>query len=270
LTPSHIKLTRHPSGEGLAAITLDRPDARNALTAQMLAELGRALESCRSPQVRAVLLTGAGEAFCGGADVKDQVRHLDQGGPEALSRHLQEMAGALQREVILPIRRLEKPVVAGVNGVAAGAGFSLMLACDYRVASESARLLLGYGGVGLPPNGGTTWLLPRLVGSARALEVYLAPQPISAQRALELGLVNQLCPAQGFDHHAMEIATRLAQGPTAAYGRAKALFEASWGNGLESQLDAENAAIGEVALTRDFQEGLRALTQKRRPWFQGR
>ncbi|HLF03615.1 MAG TPA: enoyl-CoA hydratase-related protein [Dehalococcoidia bacterium] len=262
-----IALTRH---DALAVITLDRLEARNALSPEMLAELGRALNSCRSPQVRAVLLTGSGGAFCAGADVKDLVQHLEQGGPEALSAHLRALAGALHRDVILPLRQLAKPVVAGVNGVAAGAGFSLMLACDYRVASESARFLMAYAGIGGTPDGGATYLLPRLVGSARAMEVYLAAQPLSAQRALELGLVSQVCPAEGFDHHVLEIATCLAQGPTAAYGRAKALFEASGEASLEAQLDAEAAAISNMALTRDFQEGIRAFAQKRRPWFQGR
>ncbi|MSQ06074.1 MAG: enoyl-CoA hydratase [Dehalococcoidia bacterium] len=263
----HIKLTRQ---EGLAVITLDRPEARNALSPEMLAELGRALDACRSPQVRAVLLTGTGEAFCAGADVKDMVQQLEQGGPQALSRHLRSLADALHRGVILPIRRLAKPVVAGVNGVAAGAGFSLMLACDFRVASERARFLMAYAGIGAAPDGGATHLLPRLAGGARALEVYLASQPYSAPRALELGLVSQVFPAEGFDRHALEVSLRLAQGPTAAYAQAKALFDAGGETTLEAQLDAEAEAIARLALTRDFQEGIRAFAQKRLPWFEGR
>jgi 2-(1,2-epoxy-1,2-dihydrophenyl)acetyl-CoA isomerase len=265
--PDYVTLTRQ---EGLAVITLDRPEARNALSPEMLAELARALEACRSPQVRAVLLTGTGEAFCAGADVKDLVQQLEQGGPQSLSRHIRSLAEALHRGVILPLRRLPKPVVAGVNGVAAGAGFSLMLACDYRVASARARFLMAYAGIGAAPDGGATCLLPRLVGGARAVEAYLAGQPYSALRALELGLVSQVGPAEGFDRHALEVALRLAQGPTAAYGQAKALFDAGGNTALEAQLNAEAEAMGRLALTRDFQEGIRAFAQKRRPWFEGR
>jgi 2-(1,2-epoxy-1,2-dihydrophenyl)acetyl-CoA isomerase len=145
-----------------------------------------------------------------------------------------------------------------------------MLACDYRVAAEGARFLLAYAGIGAAPDGGATWLLPRLVGQARAMEVYLAAQPLSAQRALELGLVSQVCPAEGFSHHALEIATRLADGPSAAYGKAKALFEASWDASLEAQLEAEAEAISALAHSHDFQEGIRAFAGKRRPWFRGR
>ncbi|MBM3942120.1 MAG: enoyl-CoA hydratase [SAR202 cluster bacterium] len=263
----HVNLTQD---DALAVITLNRPEARNALSPEMLGALGRALAFCRRPEVRAVLITGSGGAFCAGADVKDFVQYLDDGGPEALSHHLRSLADTLHREVILPLRRLEKPVVAGVNGVAAGAGFSLMLACDYRVAAENARFIMAYAGIGGTPDGGSTWLLPRLVGQARAMEVYFASQPLSATRSLELGLVSQVCPSEGFGHHALEIAQRLSQGPTAAYGKAKALFDAAWDASLEAQLDAEAAAISEMAQTHDFQEGIRAFAGKRRPWFRGR
>ena len=186
-----------------------------------------------------------------------------------MSRHISGLADALHREVIIAIRRLEKPVVAAINGVAAGAGFSLALACDLRVASSSSRFIMAYANIGCTADGGSTFMLPRLVGAGKAMEIYMASQPIGAEYALELGLVNQVCPTDNFDRHALETATRLAQGPTVAYGRVKALFDRSWENDLESQLAAETEAISNITATGDFQEGIRAFTQKRIPWFQG-
>lgn len=267
MTSSKIDFTRKDS---LAVITLNRPEARNALSPDMVADLGRAIADCRRPEIRAALLTGAGGAFCSGADVKDFAGCLEQDGAAGLSRHLRRLADSLHREVIIPIRRLEKPVVAAINGVAAGAGFSLALCCDLRVASAGSRFIMAYAGIGCTADGGSTYMLPRLVGAGRAMEIYLASQPIGAEYALELGLVNQVCPADNFERHALETAARLAQGPTLAYGRVKALFDNSWAADLESQLDAETDAIGNIALTGDFQEGIKAFTQKRLPWFQGR
>ena len=261
-----IKFSRQ---DALAVITLDRPEARNALSPDMIAELGRALQSCRSPEVRAVLITGAGGAFCAGADVKDLVGQLEEAGPEALSQHLRKLADTLHKEVIQTIRRLDKPVVAGVNGVAAGAGFSLALACDLTLAASNARFLMAYANIGSTADGGSTYMLPRLVGLSKAMEIYTASQPISAEYAHELGLVSQVFPSEGFERHTLETATRLSQGPTLAYGQVKALFDQSWMASLEAQLDAETEAISNISLTRDFQEGIKAFTQKRQPWFQG-
>ena len=254
----------------LAVITLNRPEARNALTPEMMGELAGALASCKHPSVRAVVITGIQGAFCAGADVKDFTQHLEQHGPQGLSQHLRQLADTLHRDVILPIRQLDKPVIAAVNGVAAGAGFSLALACDLRLASSDARFLMAYANIGCSADGGSTYMLPRLVGSGRAMEIYLASQPIGAEYALELGLVNQVFPSDHFDRHAMETATRLAQGPTVAFGRVKALFDQSWDSSLETQLATETDAISDMALTGDFQEGIKAFTEKRQPWFQGR
>jgi 2-(1,2-epoxy-1,2-dihydrophenyl)acetyl-CoA isomerase len=266
MQPETVKLARMGS---LAVITVNRPQTRNALTPDMVSALGQAIESCRHRSVRAVLITGTAGAFCAGADVNDLQGHLEAGGGEALAQHLQALAEELHQRVILGIRRLEKPVVAAVNGVAAGAGFSLALACDLRLASSNARFLMAYANIGVSADGGSTYLLPRLVGMGRAMEIYTASQPMSADYARELGLVNQVIPDAIFERHSLEIAARLAQGPTTAYGQVKALFDRSGDSNLESQLDAEASAIGRIALTRDFQEGIRAFTQKRRPWFQG-
>ncbi len=254
----------------LAVIRLNRPEARNALSAGMISELGEALAAANGGDIRAVLLTGTDGAFCAGADVRDFTAQLEEGGPEGLSEHLRELADTLHREVVTAIRRLDKPVVAAVNGVAAGAGFSLALACDLRIASSDARFLLAYANIGCTADGGSTFMLPRIVGQGRAMEIYLARQPIGAQYALDLGLVSQVFESPHFERHAMETADRLAQGPTRAYGRVKALFDSSWVADLNTQLDAETDAIADIGLTGDFQEGIRAFSQKRQAWFQGR
>ena len=250
-------------------ITLDRPESRNALTAEMIGELGRAVAGCAAPHIRAVLLAGAGGAFCAGADVRQLADTLEQGGAEALARQIRGLADALHHQVVLPLLRLPKPVVAAVNGAAAGAGFSLTLAADLRLAAQNARFLMAYANIGAPADGGATWLLPRLLGAGRAMELYLASQPIGAPRALELGLVSQVCPDAELPRHALETAERLAAGPTAAYARVKELYQRSWHSTVESQLDAETEAFAEIALTRDFQEGIRAFAARRQPWFQG-
>ena len=128
---------------------------------------------------------------------------------------------------------------------------------------------MAYANIGAPADGGSTWLLPRLLGAGRAMELYLASQPIGAPRALELGLVSQVCPDKELDRHALETATRLAEGPTVAYGRVKELYERSWDSTLEEQLDAETEAFARTSQTRDFQEGIRAFAARRLPWFQG-
>ena len=250
-------------------ITLNRPEARNAFSQEMLARLSAALDECRSSEVRSVLLTGSGEAFCSGADVREFTAQLDSGGPAGISDHLRELAGFFHDSVILPIRQLEKPVVAGVNGVAAGGGFSLMAACDLRVAADNARFLMAYANIGATADGGSTFFLPRLIGTSRAMELYLSNQPLSAEAALSMGLVSQVFPAADFNQRAMETALRLAQGPTTAYARVKAMFESTWQAGLETQLNQETDFISDIALTHDFQDGIRAFSEKRRPDFNG-
>ena len=267
MTQKNIKFKKM---DGVGMITMDRPESRNALTPEMIEEMGKAIESCKRPDVRAVLLTGSGGAFCSGADVKNMVETLETGGPQGLHEHIHTVADVLHNKVVLGLRRLEKPVVAAINGVAAGAGFSLMLGCDLRVAASSARFMMAYANIGATADGGSTYLLPRLVGSGRAMEIYLASQPISAQAALEMGLVNQVVDDEALQSHAMETAVRLAQGPTVAYGRVKALFDQSWDKDIAAQLDAETKGIADSALTADFQEGIKAFAERRQARFQGK
>ena len=261
------KITFHKEG-GVATITLNRPDVRNALSPDMLEDFAGLLDDCMDRDVRAVVITGSGGAFCSGADVRDFTQVLDKG-PQELSAHLQYVAALLHRSVVLKVRHLPKPVIASVGGVAAGAGFSLALACDLRIASDNARFFLAYANIGATADGGSTYYLPRLLGPARAMEVYLMRQPINAQVALEMGLVNQVVPADEIEKHTIEMAQSLASGPTVAYGRVKALMDRSWTSDLASQLDEETQAISDITLTRDFQEGITAFVEKRPPQFRG-
>ena len=254
----------------LGIITLNRPEARNALNPEMFKQLGKAIQDCRDPDMRAMIITGSGGSFCAGADVKDFVNQLENSGPEGLHEYLKHLADAFHRDVIIPIRQIDKPVIASIDGVAAGGGLSLALACDLRVASDNARFLMAYANIGATSDGGSTYLLPRLIGTARAMELYLSDQPIGAQRALDLGLVNQVFPAAELERSTLEFAARLAQGPTVAYGRVKALFDSSWDASLAGQLDAETEYISNITLTADFQEGIKAFAEKRSPRFQGR
>ena len=251
-------------------ITLNRPEARNALNPKMFQELSSAIQDCRNPDMRAVIITGSGGSFCAGADVKDFVNQLENSGPEGLHEHLKHLADTFHREIIIPIRQLDKPVIASIDGVAAGGGLSLALACDLRVASDSARFLMAYANIGATADGGSTYLLPRLIGTARAMELYLSDQPIGAQRALDLGLLNQVFPTAELERSTLELAARLAQGPTVAYGRVKALFDSSWDATFAGQLDAETEYISNITMTADFQEGIKAFAEKRSPRFQGR
>lgn len=251
-------------------ITLNRPEARNALNPKMFQELSSAIQDCRDPDIRAVIITGSGGSFCAGADVKDFVNQLENSGPEGLHEHLKHLADTFHREIIIPIRQLDKPVIASIDGVAAGGGLSLALACDLRVASDSARFLMAYANIGATADGGSTYLLPRLIGTARAMELYLSDQPIGAQRALDLGLLNQVFPTAELERSTLELAARLSQGPTVAYGRVKALFDSSWDATFAGQLDAETEYISNITMTADFQEGIKAFAEKRSPRFQGR
>ena len=256
--------------DGVGIITMDRPESRNALIPDMVAEMGEAIQACKRTAVRAVLLTGSGGGFCSGADLKFVVESLENQAQEGLQEYIRTLASDLHTKVVLELQRLEKPVVASINGVAAGAGFSLMLGCDIRIAANSARFLMAYANIGAPADGGSSYLLPRLVGAGRAMELYLASQPTGAPAALEMGLVTQLVEEDSLHRHAMETTVRLAQGPTTAYAKVKGLFNSSWDNDLATQLDAETETFAEVALTADFQEGIKAFTERRQARFEGK
>ena len=255
---------------GVGRITLDHPEEHNTLSPQIMEELSRTLERCDDESVRVVVISGSKGYFCSGIDVKELYQVLKKEGSQKLSSHLSCVTEQLHQGIIARIRQLPKPVIASINGVAVGAGLGLSLACDLRIAAEDARFLLGYSNIGATANSGITYYLPRLVGAGCAAELFLLNQPISAQRALEVGLVNRVVSAQELEHHTIELAVRLASGPTLAYGRVKSLMDHAWTASLDSQLAQEAQAFSEMVLTGDLQEGITAFVEKRLPKFKGK
>lgn len=253
----------------IAFITLNRPEARNALSMEIrtgLAEYTAKLQF--DPAVRCVVLRGAGGHFMAGGDVKSfkqrqQLSHADRRRQVLEGLHLLHFA-------IYRIRRMPKPVLASVQGAAAGAGVSLMAACDLAIAADTAFFTWAYANIGLCPDGSGTFFMPRLLGMRRALEMAMLPERMEARQALEWGLVNRVVPEADLEAETLKLAQRLASGPTYAFGRAKALMNASFDNGLESQLELEGNAIGDCMCTDDHTEGVNAFIEKRSPSFQGR
>jgi 2-(1,2-epoxy-1,2-dihydrophenyl)acetyl-CoA isomerase len=249
--------------DNVATITLNRPDAANAMIRELTPELADAALSCDvDPDVRAVLITGAGKMFCAGGDVKAFAAQDD------LSAYITEMLTHLHIAVSR-LRRMAPPVIAAVNGVAAGAGMSLALACDIVLAAESARFTMAYTRVGLSPDGSATYSLPRIVGPKRALDLILTNRLLFAQEAADWGIVSRVVPDDQLLDEARQLATQLASGPTAAFGRSKKLLERAWTETLETQMEAEGRAIADSTRTADAREGITAFLEKRPPKFTG-
>jgi 2-(1,2-epoxy-1,2-dihydrophenyl)acetyl-CoA isomerase len=248
--------------DGVATITLDRPAALNALTVPLKEELLAAFDRVAAdPAVRAIVLTGAGRAFCAGQDLRERL----EPGAAPLDVEIRER----YNPIILAMRRLEKPIVGAINGIAAGAGASLAFACDLRIAAEGASFLLAFGRVGLIPDSGATWLLPRLVGAAKATELALTGDPLSAADAERLGLVTRVVPADRVVAEAHAMAAQLAAMAPRALALTKRALEASWTASLEEQLDLEAELQGIAGATADHAEGLAAFMEKRPPRFTG-
>lgn len=246
---------------GALRITLARPEVLNALSLELLAELRAVLTGpAAEDRVRAVLITGAGRGFCAGADLASTSLGGDIG------RILDES----YHPVVRAIAELPKPVVAGVNGVAAGAGMSLALACDLRLLSEQARFAVAFTGVGLVMDAGCSFYLPRLVGLGRAMELAIGNRRVGAAEALTIGLGEQVLPATDFAAEAFAYVQRLAAGPTLSYALVKRELRASLDNDLEAQLRLEAASQSEAAASRDVREGVAAFHEKRAPRFEGR
>lgn len=247
---------------GVATITLNRPNALNAFTPEMNKELLDALkDGDRDKEVRCFVLTGAGErAFCAGQDLKG--RTPDKKGS------LGESLRVRYNPIILAIRRTEKPVVCAVNGVAAGAGCNLTLACDLRIASDNARFIEAFVRVGLGPDCGGSYFMPRLIGLSKAMEMFLLGEPMSAEEALRFGLVAKVVPITELARETRTIAERLAHGPRSV-GLIKRAMNRSIYAELEGQLEYE-AYIQEIAgQTKDYDEGVLAFVEKRAPVFKG-
>ncbi len=257
---------RYEVVDGVATVTLHRPEVLNSITRPMSAELQAALrQAADDPAVRAVLLTGAGRAFCAGQDLAEA---MPQGGTPAPP--IEEIVRTSYNPVVLAIRALEKPVVAAVNGVAAGAGANLALACDIVLAADTASFLQAFVKIGLVPDTGGTWVLPRLVGPARAAALAMLGERLSAQEAQAMGMIWRVVPGDQLLAEARAVAARLATQPTRAIGMIKRLLNASATNGLEAQLELEAEVQGEAGRTEDYREGVGAFLAKRAPGFTGR
>lgn len=248
--------------DGVRLITLNRPDVLNAIDARLGEELFEALRDAEGAQdVRCVVLTGAGRGFCTGADLSD------------LTPGKMSLGGLLRtryNRLVLRLRTMEKPVIAAVNGVAAGAGCNLALAADLRIASDRASFIEVFTRVGLVPDSGGTWLLPRLIGVGRALELMFFAEPLDAAAAERIGLINRVVPHEELTPRAMEWAHRLARGPTRAYGLIKRGVDYSLAVDLRTGLEYE-AYLQEIAgRTEDHREGVAAFLAKRPPAYQGR
>lgn len=290
----------------VATITLNRPQARNALTAELkTALLGALRQAASSPGIRAVLITGAGQAFCAGQDLREHAELLEAAGqdeaapaagaPAAGAPAARTPAGSASavspapagarpagapapldtvREhynpLVLAIRSMPKPVIAAVNGVAAGAGAGLAFACDFRIAAQGASFLMAFARVGLAADTGVSWTLPRLAGAGRATELLMLAEPIRAPRALELGLVNQVVADADLPSVAGALAARLAAGPTAAYAGIKEQLNYAAAHGLAEALDREAEVQAALGRTADHRAATLAFTRKDVPSFLGR
>lgn len=250
----------------VATITLNRPDQFNAMNSELSAGLRRALMECwDDAEVRAIVLTGSGRAFSGGGDIKFFVEKLAE---RKIVPALEKMMPILHSAIAM-IREIPKPVVAALNGVAAGGGFGLALACDFRIASPQVTLLTAFLGIGASPDSSSTFFLPRYVGLAKATDLFLRNKPVGAQEALDLGLLTAVVEPNQVMAEARKLAGELAQGPTAAFGRTKLLLNQSLGNSLHEQLHSEARSITLSMGTPDFAEGVTAFVEKRKADFSG-
>ena len=255
----HIRFELNPAA--VATVTIARPDRLNALSGQTVDELRAAVAEAERAGARCLLIAGEGRAFSSGADLASGGGPPDDAGA-ALEKHFNPLVEAL---FALPF-----PVVAAVNGPAAGAGCSIALAADIVIAARSAYFLQAFVNIALIPDAGATWLLPRLVGRARALEMMMLGERISAEQALEWGMIARVVEDEDLASESMRLATRLTRGPTIALGLIRRLARESQQNGLAAALAAERAAQREAGRTADFRAGLAAFLEKRQPRFEGR
>jgi 2-(1,2-epoxy-1,2-dihydrophenyl)acetyl-CoA isomerase len=248
---------------GVARLTLHRPKVFNSFNRDMAFQLIGYLDDCtKNPEVRAVLLSGSGKAFCAGQDLQEVV---DPQGPS-----LTDILKLHYNPIVSRIRAMEKPVVCAVNGVAAGAGANIALCCDITLAARSASFIQAFSKIGLIPDSGGTFFLPRILGLQKATALAMLGDRISAEEAEHLGMIYKVVPDDQLEAEAVRLAETLAQMPTKALGLTKRAFNASLHNSFEQQLSMEESLQTEAGHTADFQEGVNAFLEKRKPVFKGK
>ncbi|WP_410656262.1 enoyl-CoA hydratase-related protein [Amycolatopsis sp. lyj-112] len=264
MTTSDVLLTA--DADGVRTFTLNRPQAYNSLTVELKELLLAGLrDAAVDESVRAVVLTGSGKAFCAGQDLKEHVGLLQAGDPAPLHTVKEHYNPIVKAIVGMP-----KPVIAAVNGSAAGAGAAFAYASDLRIAATSASFLMAFANVGLGPDSGASWTLQRLIGLGRAAELMLLARPVDAAEALTLGLVGEVVPDEELAARAQKVAAKLAAGPTVAYAKIKNVLAVAAESSLEEALDAEDDAQSALGATADHTEAVEAFVGKRKPAFQGK
>lgn len=249
---------------GVATVTLNRPDSYNAANEQLTTDLQRAFQQCADDDsIRCVVLTGAGKAFCSGQDLKDAPA---AGGKRDLTDSLQRRYNPIIRQM----RSLCKPVIAGINGVAAGAGLSLALAADIRIMSSAARFVEAFIGIALIPDSGATYFYPRMMGYSKAFEFATLNKPITAEEALRLGMVSMVVHPKNLSATLHKVAGTYASGPTQTYGFVKQLLQRGISEDLNTMLDMEAEFQQMAGLSADYTEGVAAFIEKRKPQFKGK
>jgi 2-(1,2-epoxy-1,2-dihydrophenyl)acetyl-CoA isomerase len=250
----------------VATVTMNRPDALNALSMQLTRDLTAAFQQVRADAARAVVFTGNGRAFCSGGDLRDMQSMWEREG--RIEAFLEAPLGALHG-VIRRMRELPVPIVAAVNGVCAGAGVNFALACDIVFAAEDATFREAFVRIGLTPDCGGTFFLPRAVGEKVATELFMTGDAVTAERAVQIGMINRAVPAASLVREATEVAQKLAAGPTSALARIKQMMNATFSNDLDAQLALEHRLQIESGKGNDFREGVSAFFEKRPPSFSG-
>ncbi len=252
--------------DSIATVTLNRPHELNVLDPNLASELHDVVTTVESNEgVRCMILTGAGDNFMAGGDINYfamSVQALKKHGSKAFYGIFDKVHG-----VIRTLRRMDVPVIASVRGAVAGYGIGLMVACDMVLAARDAKFALAYTHIGVSPDGGTTYALPRIVGLKRATELLLLGDRFDAQTALDYGLVNRLVDPEELENETLKLAQRLAQGPRQSYARVKSLLNSSLSNSLDAQLEREHSSFLSCAITDDFAEGVLAFCEKRKPNF---
>jgi len=250
----------------VATVTMNRPESMNSLTVEAKTALLQAVRAvAQDPAVRAVVLAGSGRAFCVGQDLREHAALLEAGDPAPLSTVREHY-----NPVLRALAGMDKPVVAAVNGTAAGAGLGLACACDFRIGAAGSRYTTAFTGIGLTADSGLSWTLPRLVGAARATALLLLAEPFTTEQALEMGLLTAVVPPEQVLPAATELASRLAAGPTVAYAALKQSLRVAATSTLDEALEEEDVQQSRAGATEDHRAAVRSFLAKQPPVFQGR